>query len=800
MLQRIKLENWRSHKKTELEFGEGTNVLVGSIGSGKSSVMNAVCFALFGTFPELQRREATLNEVIMKKPTKTNQATIELEFEYREKNYKIERKLYRNGKTNTAKLYEDQMLLAGPKISDVNQRIEQLLELNYDLFSRAVYSEQNQMDFFIRLSPGERKQKFDELLELDKYEQVRKNAVSVKNTLKKTLDERKDFLKDQKSDFEPKELGKIHSEIKKIKEKIKEKAKQKEKSKEKMKELGKKVKELKEKRKEFNSLKEKKIGLVQSIKSIEEEIKKTEKETSADLEKIEQKEVKKELEEIESKKRKLKNKKEELNQLKSELQAKKTKIESLEEENKNTSKRLPEKVSGKEELLKYIKETVEKRDEFKKQKTEKEKKLQELQKKETHLSEKISVNQSKEKEEQSNLEKIEKEKANCPLCKRPLTKELRQDLINRTESHLNELEVENKKAKRKLEETREKKEKIKEKINKIQEEINTLNELKSFLNSLREPLERMEKNIEKMKKLNSKTEKMKKNKKELEKTKIDKKTEELEENKKLLEKLLNALEKREKLIEKNTELKKIKQKLKKLDFNEEKAMKTERSLEQKKESINSLTKEIENQIELVEEKQKREKEINSKKELIEKTQKKISSLDYGVEKLGIFINALKATQSELRESMVETINEAMNTVWTRVYPYGDYVSAKMEINQGNYELMVKSPTGNWNKIEGSLSGGERSAVALTLRIAFSLVLARNLSILILDEPTHNLDETAVTKLSEMMHEHLSGLINQVFLITHDKRMEKAANASLYLLKRNKEKEGITKTELSSTEH
>ena len=96
-----------------------------------------------------------------------------------------------------------------------------------------------------------------------------------------------------------------------------------------------------------------------------------------------------------------------------------------------------------------------------------------------------------------------------------------------------------------------------------------------------------------------------------------------------------------------------------------------------------------------------------------------------------------------------------------------------------------------------LSGGERSSVALALKISFSLVLARNLGILILDEPTHNLDETAVSKLSEMMREHLGGLVEQVFLITHNKEMEKAASASLYLLERDKEMEGITRAELLS---
>jgi len=80
MIKRIKLINWRSHKSTELEFEKGSNVLIGKMGAGKSSVINAICFALFGTFPELQRREATLNSVIMDRPAQQDYAKVELEF------------------------------------------------------------------------------------------------------------------------------------------------------------------------------------------------------------------------------------------------------------------------------------------------------------------------------------------------------------------------------------------------------------------------------------------------------------------------------------------------------------------------------------------------------------------------------------------------------------------------------------------------------------------------------------------------------------------------------------------------
>jgi len=44
----VQLENIRSHVKTETPFAAGFNCLVGGLGRGKSSVLHAIDFALFG--------------------------------------------------------------------------------------------------------------------------------------------------------------------------------------------------------------------------------------------------------------------------------------------------------------------------------------------------------------------------------------------------------------------------------------------------------------------------------------------------------------------------------------------------------------------------------------------------------------------------------------------------------------------------------------------------------------------------------------------------------------------------------
>ncbi len=156
MIKRVLLENWKSHLNSEFEFEQGTNVLVGVSGSGKTSVMDAICFALYGTFPSANARTVKLEEIIMNKPVEREHSKVVVEFEYNNKNYDVSRTIFKNA-SNQATLKENGRMIAGPKPNEVNERIEEITEVSFDLFTRAIYSEQNQTDYFIKLNPAQRK-------------------------------------------------------------------------------------------------------------------------------------------------------------------------------------------------------------------------------------------------------------------------------------------------------------------------------------------------------------------------------------------------------------------------------------------------------------------------------------------------------------------------------------------------------------------------------------------------------------------------------------------------------------------
>src|SRR3989338_5175100 len=139
MLTAIRLKNWKSHQDTSLTFVPGVNALVGINGAGKSSVMQAISFALFGTFPQLQRKAVALEDIVTRKPIQKEDASVELDFSANGNTYTVSRIIEKKGKklvTTSAELREGSQLKEANGEA-VTRLVESLLHLDYDLFTKA---------------------------------------------------------------------------------------------------------------------------------------------------------------------------------------------------------------------------------------------------------------------------------------------------------------------------------------------------------------------------------------------------------------------------------------------------------------------------------------------------------------------------------------------------------------------------------------------------------------------------------------------------------------------------------------
>ncbi|UCD07804.1 MAG: AAA family ATPase [Candidatus Aenigmatarchaeota archaeon] len=215
MITKISLKNWKSHLDSEFDFSKGVNAIIGIMGSGKTSIVQALTFALFGTFPAIQSRKITLDDLIMKKPQKKSKAEVSLDFKIEGKNYSIKRVIELGKGTSHAEIGEDGRLLdVNPQ--GVNRIVQNILQMDYDLFSKAVYSEQNRLDYFLSIPKGQRMQHIDRMLKLDRFEKVRENAVSLANRISQGRMERMKLLGELEKENLGERIRKISKDVREL--------------------------------------------------------------------------------------------------------------------------------------------------------------------------------------------------------------------------------------------------------------------------------------------------------------------------------------------------------------------------------------------------------------------------------------------------------------------------------------------------------------------------------------------------------------------------------------------------------
>jgi DNA repair protein SbcC/Rad50 len=165
----VQLENIRSHLKSTVPFTRGFNCLVGGLGCGKSSVLYAIDFALFGETVGSRSFEYLLRE-------DADACKVTVVFTQNGNTYKITRGLKRNkGKGisqdfEELKLFEDEKLVASMKSEAIAEQIKMITGLDKDLYREIVWFRQEHLKELLDSAPRIRQQKLDELFGLSDYE------------------------------------------------------------------------------------------------------------------------------------------------------------------------------------------------------------------------------------------------------------------------------------------------------------------------------------------------------------------------------------------------------------------------------------------------------------------------------------------------------------------------------------------------------------------------------------------------------------------------------------------------------
>jgi exonuclease SbcC len=163
----VQLENIRSHVKSTVPFTRGFNCLVGGLGCGKSSVLYAVDFALFG---ESIGRSF---EYLLREGADSGRVTVQ--FMQNGSTYKLTRGLKRKGKSinqnfEELKLYEDETLVASMKTDAIAEQFKAITGLDKDLYREIVWFRQEHLKELLDAAPRDRQRRLDELFGLSDYE------------------------------------------------------------------------------------------------------------------------------------------------------------------------------------------------------------------------------------------------------------------------------------------------------------------------------------------------------------------------------------------------------------------------------------------------------------------------------------------------------------------------------------------------------------------------------------------------------------------------------------------------------
>lgn len=228
-INRIYLENYRIHEKLEVEFDKGINLLLGENGKGKSSILEAIGYALFGSDLRGTQKDAIQYG--------KKSAKIQVEFTGVDgEEYIVTRKL--PGTTSIYRKSNPELELQGKE-----DRIRELCGIKGDIkdvYDNVIVAKQNEFISSFKATAKDREKTFDKVFNTEIYREIYdgyskdvegkyKNEIAIEeNSIKSISDimedsqevkEKLELEEEREKEFE-KYLNNLSAELKELKEKL----------------------------------------------------------------------------------------------------------------------------------------------------------------------------------------------------------------------------------------------------------------------------------------------------------------------------------------------------------------------------------------------------------------------------------------------------------------------------------------------------------------------------------------------------------------------------------------------------
>jgi len=144
-LHRLRLVNFRQHADTEIVFGDGITGIIGPNGSGKTSLLEAIAWAIYGN-PAARGDKDSIRNLRAKARSPVR---VELEFGLGSHSYRVERGL------NNAELYQNGAVVAN-SLKEVTARLQRVLGMTHAEFFNTYFTGQKELAVLADSSRPER--------------------------------------------------------------------------------------------------------------------------------------------------------------------------------------------------------------------------------------------------------------------------------------------------------------------------------------------------------------------------------------------------------------------------------------------------------------------------------------------------------------------------------------------------------------------------------------------------------------------------------------------------------------------
>ena len=225
----LKMENFFSHKDSEIDFDFNSALLIGnsegdytkSNGSGKSSIFESILWCIFN-----KSRAGVMNDVVKWGET---DCKVEFVFSIKDIRYKIIRTRNRVSSSSEVDFFKENSLgdwqdMSGSTSSLTNSNIEQEIKTDYKTFINSVYFRQNDISEFAEAEPFKKKEILKNIIDISRWDQYEKSAKAVLKEYKAKIKlyeselEEADDLSDLKDNIES-DLQELKDDLKYLEDK-----------------------------------------------------------------------------------------------------------------------------------------------------------------------------------------------------------------------------------------------------------------------------------------------------------------------------------------------------------------------------------------------------------------------------------------------------------------------------------------------------------------------------------------------------------------------------------------------------